>query len=366
MRVSQNGIDLIKHFEGLSLSSYQDVAGIWTIGYGHTGSEVGPDQEISEEEAEDLLRKDLSRFEQGVTNAVKVDINQNQFDALVSLSFNIGLSAFRSSTTLRRLNAGDYEGAAEAITWWNKATINGQKQVVNGLVRRRSAEKTLFLEPVDAGRPVETQSDSSRVTPEENSPRRGNVAGSRTMEGAVVAGTGGAAGVGAAVLGRGGDETTDTPQTQDTETPDRGTPDDGAPSGSSSDDTAGDTPPADDSASDGQTTGADDGADGGQADGAGDGGAAETPASEADGDAGAVTDSPATGEDVPAAGEDGTQTGTDETTTETQVPTPPPAEKDITRDEYVEAIQIIAGVIVVIAVLYIVFARVDDWMNHRR
>ena len=79
-----------------------------------------------------------------------------------------------------------------------------------------------------------------------------------------------------------------------------------------------------------------------------------------------MTDSPATGEDVPAAGEDGTQTGTDETTTETQVPTPPPAEKDITRDEYVEAIQIIAGVIVVIAVLYIVFARVDDWMNHRR
>ena len=202
MRVSQNGIDLIKHFEGLRLVSYQDVAGIWTIGYGHTGPEVGPNQRISEDEAEAILRKDIRHFEDGVDRHVDIEIDQNQFDALVSLAYNIGLNAFRKSTALRLLNRGDFFGAAEAITWWNKATIGGVKREIMGLVRRRAAESALFLENV-AGMidDVIEPEDSSRIQPEENAPRRSNPINSRTTGGAIAAGAAGAAGAGSAIMG---------------------------------------------------------------------------------------------------------------------------------------------------------------------
>ena len=141
MRTGQLGIDLIKSFEGLALKAYLCPAGVLTIGYGHTGSNVMPGQIISEEQAENLLRIDLNRFEVGVANSVTASINQNQFDALVSLSFNIGLGAFKSSTLLKVLNAGQYIEAASQFLRWNK----GGGRVLPGLTRRREAESQLFI-----------------------------------------------------------------------------------------------------------------------------------------------------------------------------------------------------------------------------
>ena len=211
-QVSREGIELIKRFEGLELQSYQDVAGIWTVGYGHTGPEVGPGMVITEGQAEALLIEDLERFERGVSSAVTAPITQTQFDALVSLAYNIGVSGFSRSTAVKRLNKGDVEGAAEAITWWNKATINGRKQPVLGLTRRRAAEAALFLQ--DTGEGVQGGHTGLRI--EEASPRRKNPMNSRTVGGATTAGAGGAVAAGAAAVnGRdgtdGGDDAAEGP-----------------------------------------------------------------------------------------------------------------------------------------------------------
>jgi lysozyme len=141
MKTSQKGTDLIKNFEGLQLKSYKDSVGVLTIGYGSTGQHVSPDMIITKEQAEQLLKKDLERFEKGVSDLVKVELNQSQFDALVSFSFNLGLGNLKSSTLLKKLNASDYKGAADEILRWNRA---GGK-VLNGLTRRRIAERDLFL-----------------------------------------------------------------------------------------------------------------------------------------------------------------------------------------------------------------------------
>ena len=144
-RTSDIGIALIKRFEGLRLKAYRDVAGVWTIGYGHTGGQARAGAKVTASEAEALLARDLGRFEEAVRRLVG-RLPQQQFDALVSLSYNIGIGAFARSTALARLKAGDGRGAAEAIGWWNKATIGGEKRVLPGLVRRRAAEAALFLE----------------------------------------------------------------------------------------------------------------------------------------------------------------------------------------------------------------------------
>jgi len=188
MKTSQAGIDLIKRFEGLELESYQDIAGIWTIGYGHTGPEVGPDQRLSAREAEALLRHDLVSREKSVSRLTRVGINQNEFDALVSFVYNVGIGAYERSTARRRLNRGDRMGAADALTWFNKATVNGVLREVLGLSRRRSAEKALFLTPTEdlTARP-ENINDNGRITPVEDPPRRGTIGDSRTIQGATVA-----------------------------------------------------------------------------------------------------------------------------------------------------------------------------------
>lgn len=150
-KTSEKGKDLIKEFEGLRLNSYRDSVGVWTIGYGHTGT-AKPNQTITKNEAERLLEKDLLRFENSVNKAVTIPLNQNQFDALVSIVFNVGegnssksgiirLKNGQPSTLLRRLNSGDYLGAALAFKDWRLA---GGK-VLNGLVRRRQAEFDLFM-----------------------------------------------------------------------------------------------------------------------------------------------------------------------------------------------------------------------------
>ncbi|WP_411820605.1 lysozyme [Hyphococcus formosus] len=201
MKTSESGIQLIKQFEGLELEAYQDIAGIWTIGYGHTGPDVQPGMKISEREAEELLRRDLKSREQAVESATKVPLNQNEFDALVSFVYNVGAGALRSSTALKRLNKGNRIGAADALTWWNKATVGGVLRPVLGLTRRRAAERALFLTPTQPVkvRDQKTLDDNTRITPIEDSPRRGNVAESRTVQGAAIAG---GAGVASSTMGR--------------------------------------------------------------------------------------------------------------------------------------------------------------------
>lgn len=141
MKISQKGINLIKTFEGLSLKAYKDSVGVVTIGYGSTGPHVSMRQIITEVQAETLLKSDIARFERGVSDLVTAPLNQNEFDALVSFSFNLGLGNLKSSTLLRKLNSLDYQGAAKEFERWNKA---GGK-VLAGLTRRRIAERDLFL-----------------------------------------------------------------------------------------------------------------------------------------------------------------------------------------------------------------------------
>lgn len=154
MRISPQGIDLIKRFEGLSLEAYQDVAGVMTIGYGHTAGfkdgRFGPDTQITAPQAEALLREDLAQREDNLNLWAEINgvhLNQNEFDALISFIFNIGFAAFEGSTAARRLIGGNRGGAAKALTRWNRASVAGEKIHVLGLTRRRAAEKALFLQP---------------------------------------------------------------------------------------------------------------------------------------------------------------------------------------------------------------------------
>lgn len=144
-RINEAGLTIVKHFEGLELTAYRDAVGVWTIGYGHTAAAGPPTvyagQRISEAEAEAILRRDLGLFENGVKDLVRVPVNSNQFSALVSFSFNLGVGALGSSTLLRKLNAGDYQGAADEFPRWVKAG----GRILAGLVRRRDAERALFL-----------------------------------------------------------------------------------------------------------------------------------------------------------------------------------------------------------------------------
>ena len=145
MRASENGINLIKQFEGCRLTAYQDSVGVWTIGYGWTqsvdGNPVAKGMVITQQKADDLLKQGVVQYENGVNSLVKVQLNQNQFDALVDFAYNLGVNALRGSTILKKLNTGDYAGAANEFTKWNKA---GGKELA-GLMRRREAEKSLFL-----------------------------------------------------------------------------------------------------------------------------------------------------------------------------------------------------------------------------
>ena len=139
MIISKNGLDLIKQFESLQLKAYKCSANVWTIGYGHTKN-VKEGDRISQDQANCFLMQDLYSVERAIVRLVKVKLNQNQFDALCSLIFNIGISAFNKSTLLAKLNKGDYVGAAEQFRRWNKVN----NVVMAGLVRRRQAEEDLF------------------------------------------------------------------------------------------------------------------------------------------------------------------------------------------------------------------------------
>ena len=141
--VNAAGLKLIKEFEGLRLDSYICPAGVWTVGYGSTGEHVYPGQHITEPEAEELLRKDLWRFEDCVSSKVMVQLTDNEYAALVSFAFNCGCGALQESTLLRRLNAGEPKPRvfSEELPKW----VRGGGQVLPGLVRRREAEVALAL-----------------------------------------------------------------------------------------------------------------------------------------------------------------------------------------------------------------------------
>lgn len=146
MKLSNVGLDLIKQFEGLRLIAYKDVAEIETIGYGHTGSDVYAGLKITEEKAQSLLLDDTQTAQKCVNTSVQVKLNQNEFDALVSFVFNIGITAFAKSTLLKKLNAGNNKTeVASEFSRWVKA---GSDEPVPGLVKRRAKEKELFLTQV--------------------------------------------------------------------------------------------------------------------------------------------------------------------------------------------------------------------------
>lgn len=142
MNVNNAGIALIKRFEGLSLRTYKCPAGIWTQGFGHTGPDVEPGEEINEREAEQLLIGDLLKFEYGVESALDgVPASSNEFSAMVCLAFNIGLGNFRKSSVLKFHKDGKKTLAANAFLLWIKA--NGKP--LAGLVKRRNAERALYV-----------------------------------------------------------------------------------------------------------------------------------------------------------------------------------------------------------------------------
>lgn len=141
MKTGENGIELIKQFEGCKLSTYLCPANVLTIGYGHTKG-VKKGQIITQLEADNLLKEDLTTFEKGITMLVKSNINQNQFDALVSFAFNLGLANLKSSTLLKKVNVNpnDRTIVDEFLKW-----VYAKKVFLEGLHRRRQAEANLYF-----------------------------------------------------------------------------------------------------------------------------------------------------------------------------------------------------------------------------
>ena len=139
MNISQEGLALIKKFEGCELEAYKCAAGVWTIGYGSTKN-VKEGDTITQEEADKLLLHEMEEYEGYINDLVTVELSQNQFDAMVSWVFNLGPANLKASTLLKVLNAKDYEGVPAQIKRWNKA---GGK-VLQGLIRSREAEALLF------------------------------------------------------------------------------------------------------------------------------------------------------------------------------------------------------------------------------
>jgi lysozyme len=140
------GLALIKHFEGCVLTAYQDVAGIWTIGYGHI-EDVYPGLVWTQDQADTALEEDVSITETRVQDMVgDVPTTDNQLSAMVSLAYNIGSGGFKSSSVLRYHRLGSAAMAADAFLLWDKATVDGQLKVFKGLLERRQAESALYLE----------------------------------------------------------------------------------------------------------------------------------------------------------------------------------------------------------------------------
>lgn len=191
-KLSQSGLDLIKSFEGYHRAlpdgrciAYRCPAGVWTLGWGATVG-IRPGMIWTRDEAEAAVRRELETFEAGVVRLVTVPLNQNEFDALVSFAYNCGLGALGKSSLLRKLNAGDRVGAAEAFKLWTR----GGGRVLPGLVRRRNAEAALFLTPVPAPEAKEApaQPDMPQaVEPVAEPPKAATVATAGAVGGTTIA-----------------------------------------------------------------------------------------------------------------------------------------------------------------------------------
>lgn len=144
MRISNEGVNLITKWEGCKLVAYKDGGGVWTIGYGHTSAAGAPPvragMRITQDEAIRIFKNDIVKYEDAVTKVLNKTPSQNQFDAMVSLCYNIGPTAFQNSTLVKKFNQGDFIGASKAFMSWVKD--NGK--VVKGLENRRKSEKSLF------------------------------------------------------------------------------------------------------------------------------------------------------------------------------------------------------------------------------
>ena len=155
MRMSAAGLAVVKEFEGLRLKAYKCPAAVWTIGYGHTSAAgnpiVTPDLVISNDEAEQILERDMVQYEDGVRKFVKVELTQNQFDALVDFAYNAGVGALQKSTLLKKVNAGKFDEVPAEFMKWTK----GGGKELPGLVRRRRAEVKLWR-GLDTEAPVPT------------------------------------------------------------------------------------------------------------------------------------------------------------------------------------------------------------------
>lgn len=182
MKTSSRGISLIKQFEGFRSAAYQDVAGVWTIGYGFTHGVQAGDQ-MTRAQADQRLAEELRAYEAAVRAAAGA-CNQNQFDALVCFAWNVGVAGMRGSSVIKAHRRGDFDAAARAFGLWNKA---GGK-IWPGLTRRRAAEAALYLEPVpdDVSDPVEAP---AQPMPQAVEPERPMSASSINRAGVVAGGT---------------------------------------------------------------------------------------------------------------------------------------------------------------------------------
>lgn len=145
--VNTETLSLIKRWEGCELTAYKDIVGVWTIGYGHTAAAGEPTpkagMKITQDQADEILKRDLVKYIATVDEVVKVKINENMRGAMVSLCYNIGQGAFSKSTLVKKVNLRDFKGAADAFLSWKKAG----GRVVQGLLNRRNDERKLFLTP---------------------------------------------------------------------------------------------------------------------------------------------------------------------------------------------------------------------------
>ena len=149
LTISQNCLNLIRKWEGLYLDAYLNSVGIWSIGYGTTeypdGKKVKQGDDISIQQARKFLQYKVDRVADEVNQLIRVALTQNQFDALVSFCYNVGITEFKYSSLLEKLNQGDYQSAAHEFSRWNKVMVNEVKIILPDLVNRRDDEKNLFL-----------------------------------------------------------------------------------------------------------------------------------------------------------------------------------------------------------------------------
>ncbi len=193
--ITPDGLALIRDFEWVGETSRQQADGAWVVGYGHTEG-VGQDTTVPRDAADRLLTEDLAAIEAAVAPLIGVPVNDNEYSAIISLVFNIGVPAFKKSLLRKHLNNGRRLEAAEAFMWWNRVMVEGELRVVEGLTERRGAEIALFLTPPVPVRADETSAaglhQSTRIRPPREMPARKPLSQSRTMRGVIVAALAGA------------------------------------------------------------------------------------------------------------------------------------------------------------------------------